>query len=372
MVLQSSVLALVLAVAAPITGAGSVAAQSVLDRPPNMHGIWAGSSGTVYFHFLHRFIDTGPPLRKVINYPSFLLGASLPHDVLVGLRYSTNSELVPRVPNEWEAFARYTPLREEAGWPLTLSAQGSYNEAARSWDGELEVARELGRLRLLAAGRVFSDAFATGESRVAVAAGATFRLLEYLALSADYARLMDLEASEADPAWGVGVQTAIPYTPHSLSLQVSNASTGTAQGASLGFSRLRWGFEFTVPLTLSRYFGSRPARAVAASAPARGDPVEVGMTNRLEFTPDTVRITVGEAVRWRNTSDVVHTVTADPSKAVNPSNVRLPDGATPFDSGDLAPGATFEHTFTVPGEYLYFCIPHELAGMTAMVLVTES
>jgi plastocyanin len=28
------------------------------------------------------------------------------------------------------------------------------------------------------------------------------------------------------------------------------------------------------------------------------------------------------------------------------------------------------HTFDVPGTYQYFCIPHEMAGMTGTVVVT--
>ncbi len=92
-------------------------------------------------------------------------------------------------------------------------------------------------------------------------------------------------------------------------------------------------------------------------------------TNQLTFTPDTVEIRVGQTVRWRNTSDVLHTVTADPSRAQDPSNVAVPDGASTFDSGNLRPGETFEHTFSTPGEYRYFCVPHELAGMTALIIV---
>ncbi|WP_263792166.1 cupredoxin domain-containing protein [Salinibacter sp.] len=47
---------------------------------------------------------------------------------------------------------------------------------------------------------------------------------------------------------------------------------------------------------------------------------------------------------------------------------RLPDGATPFHSGDLEPEATFEYTFETPGRYRYFCVPHE-AAMRGVVIV---
>jgi plastocyanin len=224
-------------------------------------------------------------------------------------------------------------------------------------------------LRLLAAGRAFSNAFDGGESRLAVAAGATLRLTDHVALAADYSRLVDLDEVGVDAAWSAGVQLAIPYTPHTLSLHASNASTTTLEGATVGLNRTRWGFEFTVPLTLSRYFGSGGSAAVPPSAPAGDVAAEIGMTNRLRFSADTVRIRAGQTIRWRNTSDVVHTVTADASRAVNVASVRLPSGAQPFDSGNMTPGSAFEYTFTIPGEYTYFCIPHELAGMTGTIIV---
>ncbi|MBI2939390.1 MAG: hypothetical protein HYY04_03050 [Chloroflexi bacterium] len=97
--------------------------------------------------------------------------------------------------------------------------------------------------------------------------------------------------------------------------------------------------------------------------------VEVTMTDDLKYAPAEVTVPVGGMVRWRNTTPIVHTVTGDPAKAVNPANVKLPPGAQPFDSGEMPANAVFSHTFTVPGEYVYFCIPHEAAGMVGKVTV---
>lgn len=108
-----------------------------------------------------------------------------------------------------------------------------------------------------------------------------------------------------------------------------------------------------------------PAPAQSNSGPA----AVVGMTNTLKFEPDTVRIEAGETVRWENSSIIVHTVTADPEKATKDESVQLPERASPFDSGNLDPEATFEHTFEVPGTYRYFCIPHEATKMYGTVLV---
>ncbi|WP_404384276.1 plastocyanin/azurin family copper-binding protein [Caenispirillum salinarum] len=111
------------------------------------------------------------------------------------------------------------------------------------------------------------------------------------------------------------------------------------------------------------------ATAVIASVPAVAAETVVEMTNRLNYMPETVTISAGDTVRWDNTSDLVHTVTADPAKASDRAHVRLPDGAEPFDSGSIQARGSYSHTFTVPGEYTYFCIPHEAAGMIGNIVV---
>jgi len=109
--------------------------------------------------------------------------------------------------------------------------------------------------------------------------------------------------------------------------------------------------------------------AMAANVEETKSAVEVGMTNDLAFQPRTVQIRVGETVTWRNTSALVHTVTADPALAQRADDVELPQGAQRFNSGSIAPGQSYSHTFSVPGTYRYFCIPHELQGMTGTVEV---
>ena len=104
--------------------------------------------------------------------------------------------------------------------------------------------------------------------------------------------------------------------------------------------------------------------------PKTEEPVTVvELTNMLMFTPDTVRIKAGTTVEWRNTSLLVHTITADPDLATLAESVQLPEGAKPFNSGNLDAKATFRHTFDVPGTYVYFCIPHEGAKMRGTVIV---
>jgi nitrite reductase (NO-forming) len=73
-----------------------------------------------------------------------------------------------------------------------------------------------------------------------------------------------------------------------------------------------------------------------------------------DFSVNVLEIEVGDTVRWTNDDPAAqHTATAA-------------DGS--FDSGFLGTGDTFEFTFTEPGEYEYFCLPHP--WMRAKVIVT--
>ncbi|MBR9990701.1 MAG: hypothetical protein KFH98_13155 [Gemmatimonadetes bacterium] len=347
-----------------------LAAQSLLERSPNLGGTWTAEPGVLHFHFLHRFQATGAPARKVLNSPTFLLALGLPHRTSLGVRYATNSLVRTGFPNEWEPFARWQAAvqsSESSGAPVDVLVHAGWNQAAASIDGEVTMARSFGGVRVLGAVRAFSNAWHAGSARGAIAAGLAIPLHEWVAVAGDIATVPG--AGDTDPAWSAGIQLRIPYSPHTLSLHASNANSTTLQGASRGINAVLWGFEFTVPFTPRRYFGSRGETAATAPADAGDIAADVTMTDRLLFAPDTVVIRVGSAVRWTNTSVLPHTVTADPDKVVRGANVQLPAGADPFDSGNMDPGAVYVHRFTVPGTYRYVCVPHELAGMIGVVLV---
>lgn len=323
---------------------GSVAApaasQSLLDRTPNVSGGWVGSPGVVHFNFLHRFTTTGAPERQVLNSPTFLLAYAPITRTLIGTSYATRSDITARFPNEWELFARYAPL-------TPVSLQVGYNNAAESVDGEVGITHSVGRLRLLTAGRILSNAFASDSTRIALAGGAALRLTQWVAVTGDVATLIRRRPNE-DLAWGAALQIAIPYTPHSLSLQAANTSTATLQGASRGAGRTRYGFEFTVPVTLARWFGRKATAAGDVVSPGA---VVVSMKN-LQFLPRTVAVTAGQQVVWRNDDQVAHTVTAR-------------DGS--WTSALLQPGATYVRAFAQPGHYEIICTPHPF--MTSAVEV---
>jgi plastocyanin len=106
-----------------------------------------------------------------------------------------------------------------------------------------------------------------------------------------------------------------------------------------------------------------------ASGSAGGGANTIVMGNDNLYKPNTLEVAKGTTVTWDNTSAVQHTVTFDPSKVANASNVALPSGAQPFDSGFIDPKKKYTHTFDTVGTYKYVCIPHEGTGMIGTITV---
>ncbi len=75
------------------------------------------------------------------------------------------------------------------------------------------------------------------------------------------------------------------------------------------------------------------------------------------FNPSNRTISAGTTITWTNNDNVAHTVTSG-----TPGS---PDGI--FDSGSMAPGESFQFTFTQAGNFNYFCSIH--TAMTAQVTV---
>ena len=296
---------------------GSAHAQTVLQRTPNLNGGWEGSHGTIFFNFLHRFNNTGAPGNKVINSPTFLLGAGLPGNLLIAANYATNSPLVPSYPNEWEFLVRSLPLKQFSGFPVDVALQGDYNLAAESVDGELQLARDLGPFRFMAAGRVMSNGYGEDETRFAFGGGALLKLRHWLAVGGDVVRLAEASVHERT-AWSGAIQIGIPYTPHSLSLHIANTATSTLQGSSRGSPNHRWGFEFTIPVHPARYFGNQPT-ATTQQPPAAEPPDTMMIAERAVTRVDTAaRVDTTRAVR--DTARVVR----DTTPPVRPDTTRRP------------------------------------------------
>jgi plastocyanin len=72
------------------------------------------------------------------------------------------------------------------------------------------------------------------------------------------------------------------------------------------------------------------------------------------FAPSSITIQVGGTVTWSNDGPSDHTVTANSGS---------------FDSGNLSPGQSFDHTFTQPGTFAYYCQYHRSSGQEGTVTV---
>lgn len=124
--------------------------------------------------------------------------------------------------------------------------------------------------------------------------------------------------------------------------------------------------------------GAAIALVACAASPAFARVVEIRMVQtpagEAYFDPAGIHIAPGDTVRWVQMSGF-HSTTAYAPQNGN-HELRIPAGAKPWDSDILLAdhpkkGSTFEHVFTVPGVYDYFCKPHEMAGMVGRIIVGD-
>jgi nitrite reductase (NO-forming) len=105
---------------------------------------------------------------------------------------------------------------------------------------------------------------------------------------------------------------------------------------------------------------------------ARGPRTFEVQMRSIKFAPPELTVQVGDTVRWINGDAVAHTVTpVDKEEWGTPGSGD--DPATWLDLGD-----SWSHTFSEPGRFTYFCIPHaalqadgSYTGMVGTVVVTE-
>ncbi len=90
-----------------------------------------------------------------------------------------------------------------------------------------------------------------------------------------------------------------------------------------------------------------------------GNVIELTGTN--EFNPDEMTVQTGTTVTWEWTSPN-HNIVVDSQ----PDDADW-DGHEQIESS----GHTYEHTFTVAGQYDYYCKPHQSTGMTGTIHVEE-
>jgi plastocyanin len=84
--------------------------------------------------------------------------------------------------------------------------------------------------------------------------------------------------------------------------------------------------------------GNAPAKPIAPAVASSA--AQVSMRN-LQFSPVTIEVKQGDVVEWKNDDLVPHTATS-----------------TSFDSGTIASGESWRHTFTNAGTFSYACTFH--------------
>ena len=87
--------------------------------------------------------------------------------------------------------------------------------------------------------------------------------------------------------------------------------------------------------------------------------------NGLTFTPETFTLVAGETVRWVWRGGGHNVIASDTPDETDWQGTPGGPGTT------YGAGHTYEHTFTVPGTYAYFCKPHREFGMMGNFEVFE-
>jgi plastocyanin len=95
------------------------------------------------------------------------------------------------------------------------------------------------------------------------------------------------------------------------------------------------------------------AIVLTSSASALAAPQPTVAISDFKYGPSTVTIHAGDTVRFVNSDQEAHTITAS-------------DGS--FDSEGVDSGGSWTHRFTKPGRYTYFCELHPFMKGTIVVL----
>ena len=113
-------------------------------------------------------------------------------------------------------------------------------------------------------------------------------------------------------------------------------------------------------VALAACSGSAASAPPAAAPSQAGSPAPAGSAGGstavqmkgLAFDPTSLTVPTGSKVTWTNNDTTAHTVTFD-------------DGSA--DSGNIAPGSTFDHTFAAAGTFAYHCTIHAFMKGTVTV-----
>ncbi len=88
---------------------------------------------------------------------------------------------------------------------------------------------------------------------------------------------------------------------------------------------------------------------------------------RYYYDPLGLHIARGETVQWVNRRDGFSVTAYHPDN--DNHELRIPEGAKPFDTGVMTVDMTLEYTFDVEGTYDYYSQLHEVIGMVGRSVV---
>ena len=101
----------------------------------------------------------------------------------------------------------------------------------------------------------------------------------------------------------------------------------------------------------------------------------VVMIQNYAFNPAQLTVTAGTTVTWINQDNIGHTVTeGNPDSPKTPSQRAFDSSGGTEGAGvvTIAPGKSYSFTFTTPGEYDYYCIPHTFMRGHITVLPSQT
>jgi nitrite reductase (NO-forming) len=114
------------------------------------------------------------------------------------------------------------------------------------------------------------------------------------------------------------------------------------------FSIISIGIVLTIGLTFTTV--ALPSNAVGQSKTVSIVKGASNPSSTKPYNPSPLSVPIGTTVIWTNNDNTEHTITEG-----NPSGNTPANG---FDSGILAPGKTFTHTFDTVGTIQYYCTLH--------------
>lgn len=148
--------------------------------------------------------------------------------------------------------------------------------------------------------------------------------------------------------WQATGQTPVAHTDKGLSDTLAFTWSAAAVGPQL------------ITVTAENDAGSVSKAWTVTIVPPAGEGVTDVSISNFAFQPRVITISVGSTVRWINADQAAHTSTSVVSSTES------------WDSGNLASGQVFTHTFNTPGTFDYLCTLHLSMQGTVVVLAAES